>query len=295
MAVKKDEISVVIPTLNERAAIGQVIRQVQHCGFHDILVVDGYSEDGTAEIALKEGARVVRQHGCGKGMALKTAVEHVKGRYMLVMDGDCTYDPRDVENFLSHMENYDQIIGARVNGRDHIPLLNRFGNWMITKIFNFLFGTNLTDVCSGMYLLRTDFAKQLNFEAGGFDAEVELAAQAAKEGNVTQVPINYNKRIGKQKLNSWKHGFQILRAVLRLARSYNPVFLFTAIAALMAIPAFAILFWVFIESLRGTWHTGWGLLGVMLILLAIQALTTSTIAILLKRMEQRMTKKLSMS
>ena len=290
MAVEKNEISVVIPTLNERAAIGQVIQDVQECGFHDILVVDGYSEDGTAEIALKEGARVVRQHGCGKGMALKTAVEHVKGRYMLVMDGDCTYNPGDVEKFLPHIENYDQIIGARVNGRDHIPLLNRLGNWVITKTFNFLFGTNLTDVCSGMYLVRTDFARQLNFEAGGFDAEVELVAQAAKEGKVTQVPINYNKRAGTQKLNSWKHGFQILGAVLRLARSYNPVFLFSAIAALMAIPAFAILLWVFLEWLGGLWHTGWALLGVMLILLAMQALTTSTIAVLLKRTEQRMKK-----
>lgn len=292
MAVGKDEITVVIPALNEREAIRQVILEVKKCGLHDVLVVDGYSDDGTAGIAMKNGARVIRQHGFGKGMALKTAMEHVKGRYMLVMDGDCTYDPKDIQLFLPHMENYDQIIGARVNGRDNIPLLNRFGNWVITKAFNFLFGTTLTDVCSGMYLLRTDFAEKLNFEAQGFDTEVELAAQVATEGKVTQVPINYNKRVGEQKLRSWKHGFQIFSAVLRLAKSYNPIFLFSFFAALVMVPASTILIWVLMDWLRGFWHSGWALLGVMLVLLAIQALVTSAIAVLLKRMEQRIVRRL---
>lgn len=292
MTVRKDEITVVIPTLNEREAIGQVIPKVKQCGFHDVLVVDGYSEDGTAEIAEENGARVIRQHGWGKGMALKTAVEHVKGRYMLVMDGDCTYDPKDIEKILPHVENYDQIIGARVIGRDNIPILNRFGNWVITRAFNLLFGTGLTDVCSGMYLLRTDFARLLNFEAQGFDTEVELVAQVAMDGRVTQVPISYSKRVGEQKLSSWKHGFQILGAVFRLAGSYNPVFLYSFFAALLMIPALVILFWVFIEWLQGIWHYGLALLGVMLILLAIQALVTSAIAVLLKRVEQRIIKKL---
>lgn len=289
---RKSDVTIVLPTLNEEEAIGRVIEELKQKGYYNILVVDGYSQDNTPEIAKRNGVRVIQQHGVGKSMAIKTAIEHITTPFMLVMDGDCTYDAGDIEKFLPHVANYDEVIGARINGKNNVPKLNRLGNWVITKTFNFLFGTKLADVCSGMYMLRSDFAKQLNLETGGFDIEVEIAAQAAREGGITQVPINYRKRVGKQKLRSWKHGFQIMATVWNLARSYNPVFLFSFASALLMIPAIMILVWVLIEWLRGIWHGALALFGAMLILLAIQALTTSSVAVLLKRMEQRLMKKL---
>jgi dolichol-phosphate mannosyltransferase len=291
--LSKDEVTVVLPTLNEEEAIGLVIDELKQMGYDNILVVDGYSQDNTPEIARRKGIKVVQQHGIGKSMAVKTAIEHVTTPFILVMDGDCTYDAEDIEKFLPHIKNYNEVIGARVNGKNNIPSLNRLGNWLITQTFNFLFGTKLADVCSGMYMLRSDFAKRLNLESGGFDIEVEIAAQAAREGGITQVPINYRKRVGKQKLRSWKHGFQIMTTVWNLARSYNPVFLFSIVSALIAIPAVSILFWVFLEWLMvGVWHSGWALFAAILIFLAAQAFTMSTVAVLLKRMEQRVMQRL---
>lgn len=292
MALSKDDITVVLPTLDEEEAIGLVIEELKQRGYDNILVVDGYSRDNTPEIARRNGVKVTQQHGIGKSMAIKTAIEKLTTPFMLVMDGDCTYDADDIEKFLPHAENYDEVVGARANGTNNVPRLNRLGNWVITKTFNFLFGTKMLDVCSGMYMLKSDFAKRLNLETGGFDVEVEIAAQAAREGGITQVPINYRKRIGKQKLRSWRHGVQIMTSVLNLARSYNPVFLFSFAAASMMIPAAMILLWVLIQWLRGIWHGGLALFGVMLLLLAIQALTTSSVAVLLKRMEKRLTDRL---
>ena len=286
--VTKDDVTVVIPTLNEEDAIGQVIWELKQAGYRNILVVDGYSTDGTVKVAESNRCGVVLQHSRGKCGAIETAIENIETPYMLVMDGDCTYDPKDIENFLAHAEKYDQIIGVRVNGKENIPLLNRFGNWLITKVFNVLMGTKLSDVCSGMYLINTDVARGLELNTMGFDVEVEIAAQTAASRGVTEIPIAYRKRVGCQKLCSRKDGFQIIRTVFGLARIYNPALLFSGLVALAVIPASFILGWVVFEVvLYGVWHSGYALTGLMLLVLASQALTAATISLMLRRMEKR--------
>ena len=189
------------------------------------------------------------------------------------------------------MEHYDQVIGTRTFGRENIPKFNRLGNWVINTGFNILFGTTLLDVCSGMYALKTDFAKTLSFETSGFDVEVEIAAQSAIEGHIIEVPINYSDRVGKQKLKPLKDGPTIMMTILKLARTYNPVFFYSILAAFSFIPALAILGFVCWEWFRGIWHNALALLGVVLLLFAGQALTVSTTSSLLRKMEQRLKKR----
>jgi dolichol-phosphate mannosyltransferase len=288
VSVSKDDVTVVLPTLNEEEAIGKVIEELEQVGYHNILVVDGYSTDRTAKIAGANGCCVVLQHSKGKCGAIETAIENVKTPYMLVMDGDCSYDPKDIESLLAHCEKYDQIIGVRTDGRTNIPRFHRFGNALITKTFNLLMGTKLSDVCSGMYLISADWARRLHLDAKGFDVEVEIAAQTATNGRITEVPIAYRKRVGLKKLNGWKHGFQIVRAVFGLARVYNPAFLFSVIAVLAGIPASVLLGSVTIDIvLHGAWHGDRALFGIVLFLVALQTFTIASISLLLKRMERR--------
>jgi len=293
LKVEKDKVTIVLPTLNEEAAIGKVIDEIKAEGYSRILVVDGYSKDKTVEIAREKGADVIYQHGVGKAGAIKTAIEHVNTPYILFMDGDHTYDPKDISKFLEHAESYDEIIGFRVN-RENIPILNRFGNWIISKTFNLLTGSNIRDVCSGMYLIKTSKAKELSIETSSFDVEVEIAMQVLANGEVTEVPINYRKRIGKPKLSSFKHGIRIIFTVFNLARFYNPAFLFAFLTALTGIPGIIIYVWVLYRLVfLGIWHSGWALLGTALVILGGQGLILSTLALLLKRMERRIMKALS--
>jgi len=76
-----------------------------------------------------------------------------------------------------------------------------------------------------MYMLKTEDARHLHFHTSGFNVEVETASQFALEGTVTEVPISYRERIGKQKLSTWRDGISIMSSVFRLARDYNPAFL----------------------------------------------------------------------
>jgi dolichol-phosphate mannosyltransferase len=204
-----DLVTVVIPVLNEEKAIERVIRKIKEEGYYNILVVDGFSSDDTFFKATKNGVNVIYQKGKGKTGAIETAIQNVETKYMIILDGDCTYDPRDIENVVSPLNNSDLVIGVRALGRNNIPLFNRVGNMLINLLFNLLMGTNLQDVCSGMYSLRTDFSKNLTFKTEGFDVEVEIAAQASRYGKISQVPIRYHDRVGNQKLQPVKDGLHI--------------------------------------------------------------------------------------
>lgn len=281
----------VVPVLNEEKAIGMVLDELISNEYPDILVVDGYSKDNTVQIAESKGVYVVQQHGVGKTGAIKTAIDYVPTPYMLVMDGDYTYAAADIEKFLDHAHNYDEIVGVR--RRENISRLHRIGNRIISKFFNLMFDTALSDVCSGMYLLRTESAKELDLHSGGFNADVEIIAQTAVRGDVTEVPIEYRARVGKPKLSTWRSGIQIIYSALVWTRIYNPVFIFSVIAASAIIPAVAVLIWV-----AGTWllggvfHSGWALLAAVLFFGAGQALTVGSLSLLIKRSEARITKRL---
>jgi len=93
VSIGKGDVTAVIPTLNEEEGIGQVIGELREEGYDNVLVVDGYSTDGTVKVAESNGCYVVFQHGRGKCGAVETAIENVKTPFMLVMDGDCTCDP----------------------------------------------------------------------------------------------------------------------------------------------------------------------------------------------------------
>ncbi len=286
--ISKDDVTVVLPALNEGEAVVAVIDELRQQGYSKILVVDGYSVDNTGELAAEGGVGVIRQVGTGKTGALITAVDYVTTPYMLVMDCDYTYDPSCIESMLNHIGRYDQIIGARMNGRHNIPWLNRIGNRVLSWSFNLLFGVRLRDVCSGIYMLRTEVARHLEFSTGGFDVEAEILSQIASSGRVTEVPVNYRARVGKQKLKSFRNGAVIMTSLIRLAHRYNPVLLYSGILTLALVPALAVLGWVTYERLiHNIWHSGYALFGVMLLLVAGQALAVGTMSLLVKRMEHR--------
>jgi len=173
--------------------------------------------------------------------------------------------------------------------RKYIPRLYRLGNWVTSQVFSVVFGVKTSNVCSGMYLLETDEVRNYSLEEPGFVAETELAAQSASTGTLTEVPINYRPRIGSKKLSTWRHGFAIVSAAFTLARRYNPIMLYSALAGLSIIPAGLILGWVTLEHVTtGLLHTGWALVGVAALLVAAQGFTLASVSILTRHAEERL-------
>lgn len=290
------DVTVVIPTLNEAEAIGRVIDEVLSVGVprENILVVDGGSTDGTVDIARSKGVRVIKQRGRGKADALKTALDYVDTPYMLVMDGDYTYPAKHIPELYERAKNngYDLVIGSRRFDKGSQSAIYRVGNKLLTKLFNILFGSKLTDVLSGMYLVRTRVMKHIMFESRSFGIESEIAAHVVStSGRVDEVPIRYRRRLGKKKLGV-HHGFLILREMLRLAWRYNPVFLLFSAASLLLIPGLIIGGWVaYNYFFLGIKYYVKGVIAVMLTLAGFQSLFLAIISLYLKRMEYRINKR----
>ena len=80
---------------------------------------------------------------------------------MLAMDRDNTYKAKDIDDMLTFAGDLDEVIGVRTEGKDNLPRNNRFGNWVISKVFKSLSGTPITDVLSGMYLLNTEKVREV--------------------------------------------------------------------------------------------------------------------------------------
>jgi dolichol-phosphate mannosyltransferase len=292
-SIKKEDLTIVIPTLNEVKAIGKVIDELKNEGYSNILIVDGYSNDGTIEVVRNKNINIVFQEGKGKADAIRTGIKFVKTPFLIVMDGDYTYDPKDIKKFLD-FSDHDEVIGVRE--RKNIPKIHRFGNWIITKVFNLLFGTSLRDVCSGMYLLRTKVAREIGFESKGFSVEVEVAAHVATTSKrIKEVEINYRKRIGDPKLKS-PHGFSIIFSVIRLMLRYNPVFFIFSVSSATLVPGVAIIGYVLYELIfNGIKHHIWAIIGISLSGVGFISLLLAILVLYLKRLEYRIMERLRKS
>src|SRR5579884_2086000 len=272
----RDNVTVVIPTLNEEEAIGPLLDEIKSAGYNKILVVDGYSEDRTARIAVEKGAQVIGQHGKGKTGAVLVARDVVDTPYFLLMDGDYSYDPKDIDRFVLHANGYDHIIGFRPRDSPHISRTHKLGNRILTMAFNLLMGSNVPDVACGMYLMRTEKVRQLVLTRFGFEIDQEIAAQMLTDGKVTYVPINYRQRLGKAKAPTWRQGFRALLFIIGLGLRYNPILLFSIAASLLL--------------MLHQYHGGYFLAGLTLLVLGAQGFTVATIASMLRRIERKLSK-----
>jgi len=165
----------------------------------NIPVVDGYSTDSTVKIARSKGVRVIVQEGRGKIGGVKTGLKHAGTRYVLVMDGDSTYPAKYIPALYTRAlrDGCSEVFGVRAYGRENIPLVNRFGNWALTLLFNTLMGSQLRDVLTGMYLVKVGDLTGILYESRGFSIEAEIAAHMVSSGEeVCEEPIEYRKRKG---------------------------------------------------------------------------------------------------
>jgi len=286
-----DNITVIIPTLNEAKAIGNVIDEIIEAGIphKNIIVVDGGSTDGTIEIARSKGVQVVLQDGTGKSLAIKTGLKYVKTPYVVVMDGDYSYPAKHIlDLYAKIVEGHDLVIGARrcEKGAQHI--VYRFGNWVLTKSFNLLFGTRISDVLSGMYIARTEMLREVMFEMPHFSVESEIAAHiATTTGRIAEIPIHYRRRLGEKKLRIF-HGLIIARDMIRLAWRYNPAFFIFALGAILIIPGLVLGCWVaYHYFFTGIKYYVKGLIAIFLTIAGLLSMFHAIMAIYVKRVEMR--------
>jgi len=198
--------TLIIPAKNEEATIEGVLR---HCRpfADDILVVDGHSTDNTREIALKMGARVVSDHGKGKGDGVRVGIEEATGDILVFIDADGSHVPQDIPRLVQPIRDgkADLVIGSRMTGgSDELHgTVNRFirmtGSHIILLLINYRWNIRLTDVQNGFRAINAQVARRLSLRENSHSIEQEMIMKCAKRGyRLAEVPSHeFERRYGK--------------------------------------------------------------------------------------------------
>jgi glycosyltransferase involved in cell wall biosynthesis len=220
--------ALIIPALNEAESIGSVLERLPVGLFSQVLVVDNGSTDRTSEVARAAGVEVVREPRRGYGQACLAGLAHLAPQVSAVafMDADLSDDPSDLEQLVRLFKDnqWDMVIGSRVLGNPEpgsLAPLQRFGNWLTTRLIRSLWHVPFTDL-GPMRILSRQALLRLNLQDRDFGWNVEMQAKAARlKLRVKEAPVKYfRRRLGKSKVSgtvwgSMRAGVKILLTVYR--------------------------------------------------------------------------------
>jgi len=275
MRIEKDQVCVLIPTLNEAPTIGGLIMDFNQKGFSKILVIDGHSADDTRKIADAAGAKVVLQTGKGKGNAMIEAFGMIDLPYILLIDGDGTYSPADAEKLLDKLaQGYDHVIGDRLTeaNRKAFSRLNFFGNQVLNRLFKLAHGQYLSDILSGYRAFTRDSILAMNLKEGGFGIETEISAESVRKGQEIGIAeVSYLERAGTPtKLNPFHDGLKITTTIYKLAKVSNPLFYFGLIGLIFVLAGILTGIYVLYEWFQNIEHLPLSIFTVLLIIAGFQ-------------------------
>lgn len=250
--MKKTTISIIIPCYNEEKTIGKCILDTKEtCKKNkipfEIIIVDNNSEDKTAEIAKKAGAKVVFEKKQGYGHAYKKGFSVAKGEYVFMADGDYTYDFNEIPKFYSQIDKgYEFVIGNRFTKKMEsgaMPKLHKYiGNPVLSGLINILFNNNIKDTQCGARLIKKTTYEKLKLQSKGMEFASEMIIKAIKQKiKIKQINIKYRYREGKSKLKSFSDGWRHLRFIMMMNPNATYIIPGT-ILTILGISLFGILF-----------------------------------------------------
>ncbi len=226
---------VIIPALNEEAALPCVLRDLPTDCVRDVLVVDNGSSDRTAQVARAHGASVVVEPRRGYGSACLSGIETLARRpvppdVVVFLDADYSDHPEELRGIVLPIVcgAADLVVGSRVLGRRERGALlpqARCGNLLAAWLMRRLYGLRVTDL-GPFRAIRFTALLELGLRDRGCGFTVEMQVKAARLGlRYHEVPVSYRRRIGVSKITgtlsgTLRAGAKILYTILRYSLSF---------------------------------------------------------------------------
>jgi glycosyltransferase involved in cell wall biosynthesis len=224
---REPELTVLMPCLNEARTLATCIRKAQQFLREasitgEVLIADNGSTDGSQELALSLGARVVHVPSRGYGAALIAGIRSARGRFIAMGDSDDSYDFRALGPFVSRLKAGDDlVIGNRFRGGIQpgaMPWHHRFlGNPVLTYIGRQFFKSPVGDFHCGLRAFRREAIARLELKSTGMEFASEMIVKASLAGlHISEVPTTLfqDGRNRPPHLRSFRDGWRHLRFLL---------------------------------------------------------------------------------
>lgn len=200
------EVSVVLPTYNEKDSICRCIEEFFETGVVDeVIVVNNNAAPGTSQEVARTRALEIFEEKQGYGHAVRKGLESASGHYLVLSEPDGTFVGRDIMKLLAYSADFDVVFGSRTakdfiwEGANMGPFL-RWGNWAVAKLIEVLFNTtNLTDVGCTMRLIKRPALERIKVGlrvGGNFSGPEMMLLSATHNLKMVQIPVNYFPRVG---------------------------------------------------------------------------------------------------
>jgi glycosyltransferase involved in cell wall biosynthesis len=228
--VTSPRVSVIIPVLDEAKNLPHILPCIPD-QVHEVILIDGHSEDDTIGVARRLLADVIVmiQPNTGKGDAIRYGIARSTGDIIVMLDADGSTDPREIPRFVDALlTGADFSKGSRYlheGGSDDITRLRSFGNRQLTRLVNLLFRVRFTDLCYGYNAFWKDSITSLDIsDCHGFEIETILTLRALRAGmQIVEVPSYEHPRLnGTSKLHAFADGWRILKMIVREWRGSTP-------------------------------------------------------------------------
>jgi len=241
-------IAIILPAYNEAATIAETMRS-----FHAVLptaelfVVNNNSQDETGQIAtdtlreLGAAGGVLHETRQGKGNAVRRAFLEIDADIYLMADADLTYPAERAHDLIRPIAEgrADMVVGDRHSGGHYAAenkrALHGFGNRLVQRMVNRLFGARLVDIMSGYRAFNRAFVKTYPILVEGFQIETDVTLHALnRRMRIIEIPIEYKDRPegSYSKLNTVSDGIRVIFTIVKILRHYRPLAFFTILSAL---------------------------------------------------------------
>ena len=226
------KLSILMPVYNEEVRLSEALKQALGVNYPcetELVVVNDGSADRTAEIldglildGLDQAQLRVIHHprNLGKGAAIRTAVDAADGDYMVILDADLEYDPRDIVKLVQPvLDGRATVVYGNRNFGGHAAFSFWYvmGNKAVTLYANVLFNCYIGDLETCFKLMPLPLYRSLNIQSKGFGMEAEVTGKLLRRRiRPLEVPITYTARTREEgKKITWRDG---VMAVLILSR-----------------------------------------------------------------------------
>jgi dolichol-phosphate mannosyltransferase len=193
---------VIVPVYNEAAHVDELLQAIHASPVKkEIIIVDDGSTDGTREklqaMPLADDVTVVfHETNCGKGAAIRTALEYARGEYILIQDSDLEYDPQDYPALLRPLElrQANVVYGMRPD-RPERGLRFFLGAKLLTYLTNLLYGAGIHDEATCYKVFRRSLLAQIDLQCHRFEFCPEVTAKLCRlNEKISEVSIRYTPR-----------------------------------------------------------------------------------------------------